>query len=58
MLEYNLKNNIPLEKKSGISQINCKDYKKTYIGTTKGDLETRVKEHFRNIKKEKYKNQQ
>ena len=37
------------EKKSGIYQINCKN---VYIGKTKRDSETRVKEHFRNIKNE------
>ena len=40
-----MKDNIPPEKKSGIYQINCKDCEKI-----KGNLETRVKEHFRNIK--------
>ena len=38
------------EKKSGIYQINCKDCEKIYIGKTKINLESRVKEHFRNIK--------
>ena len=43
---------IPPEKKTGMFQINCKDCKKIYrfIGKTKWDLETRVKEHFRDIK--------
>ena len=50
LLNSNLKDNIPPEKKSGIYQINCKDCKKIYIGKTNIDLETRVKEHFRNIK--------
>ena len=51
LLNSNLKDNIPPEKKSGIYQINCKDCEKIYIGKTKRDLETRVKEHFRNVKK-------
>ena len=50
-MNYNLKDNISPEKKSGIYQITCKDCEKIYIGKTKRDLETRVKEHFRNIKK-------
>ena len=45
-----LKDNIPSEEKSGIYQINCKDCEK-YVGKTKRDLETRVKEPIRNIKK-------
>ena len=38
------------ENKAGIYQINWKDCEKIYIGKTKRNLETRVKEHFRNIK--------
>ena len=49
-MNSDLKDNIPSEKKSGIYQINCKDCEKIYIRKTKRDLETRVKEHFRNIK--------
>ena len=45
-----MKDNILPEKKSGIYQINCKDCEKIYIGKTKRNLETKVKEHFRNIK--------
>ena len=52
LLNSNLKDNIPPENKSGIYQINCKDCKKIYIGKTKRNLETRVKEHFRYIKME------
>ena len=51
-MNSNLKDNIPPEKNSGIYQINCKDCEKIYIyiGKTKRNLKTRVKEHFRNIK--------
>ena len=45
-----MKDHIPPEKKPSIYQINCKDYEKIYIRKTKRDLETRLKEHFRNIK--------
>ena len=54
---YNLKHNISPKKKSSIYQINCKDCKKIYIEETKRDLETRVKEHFRNIKSGEIENQ-
>jgi GIY-YIG catalytic domain. len=50
LLNFNLKDNIPPQKKSGIYRINCKDCKKIYIGKTQRDLETKVKEYFRNIK--------
>ena len=50
LLNSDLKDNIPSEKKSGIYQINSKVCEKIYIGKTKRNLETRVKEHFRNIK--------
>ena len=50
LLNSNLKDNIPPEKKSGTYQINCKDCEKIYIGKAKRNLETRVKKHFRNIK--------
>ena len=50
LLNSNLKDNIPPEKKSGIYQIICKDCEEIYLGKTKRDLETRIKEHFRNIK--------
>ena len=43
LLNPNLKDNIPPEKKLGIYQINCKK--------TKRDLETRFKERFITIKK-------
>jgi GIY-YIG catalytic domain. len=46
-LNSNLKDKIPPEMKSDIYQINCK---KIYIGKTKRNLETRVQEHFKNIK--------
>ena len=49
-MNSNLNDNILPENKSGIYQINCKDCEKIYIGKTKRDLETRVKELFRNIK--------
>ena len=50
LLNSKLKDSIPPENKAGIYQINCKDCEKIYIGKTKRNLETRVKEHFRNIK--------
>ena len=47
LLNSNIKDHIPPEKKLGIYQINYKDCEKIiYIGKTKGDLEARVKEHF------------
>ena len=57
-MNSNLKDNIPPENKSGIYQINCKDCEKIYIGNTQINLETRVKEHIKNIKVEKQKKQQ
>ena len=45
-----MKDNILPEKKSGIYQINCWDFEKIYTQKRRRDLETRVKEHFRNIK--------
>ena len=45
-----MKDNIPPEKKSGIYQINCKDCEKIYIGKTKRDLETRVKDTLKILK--------
>ena len=45
-----MKDNIRPEKKSGIYQIGCKDCEKIYIGKVKRIFETRVKDHFRNIK--------
>ena len=45
LLNSNLKENIPPEKKSGIYQINCMDCENIYVGKTKRDLETSVKEH-------------
>ena len=50
LLNSKLKDSIPPESKAGICQINCKDCEKIYIGKTKRNLETRVEEHFRNIK--------
>ena len=50
LLNSNLKDHIPPEKKQGIFQINCKDCKKLYIGNTKRDLGTTVREHCRNVK--------
>ena len=49
-MNSNFKYDIPPEKKSGIYHFNCKDCEKIYIGKTIRDLETRVEEHFRNIK--------
>ena len=46
----NNKDKIPTEKKSGIYKINCKECQKSYKGKTKCNLETKVKEHFRNVK--------
>ena len=45
LLNSNLKDHIIPKNKSGIYQINCKNCEKT-----KRDLETREKEHIRNIK--------
>ena len=52
LLNSKLKDSIPPENKAGFYQINCKDCEKSniYIGKTKRNLETRVKEHFGNIK--------
>ena len=47
-----MKECIPPEK-IGIYEINCKDCEKIYIGKRQWDLETMVKEHFRNIKIER-----
>ena len=58
LLNSNLKDNIPPEKKSEIYQTNCKDCEKIYIEKTKRNLETRVKEHFKNIKNGEIENQQ
>ena len=49
-MNSNLKDNIPPEKKSGID--NCKDCKKIHIGKAERDLESRIKELFRNNKNE------
>ena len=46
LLNSNKKDYIPSEKISDIYQINCKDHSEIYIGKTKRDLETRIKEHF------------
>lgn len=48
----NLKDETPVLKKSGIYKINCSGCEKVYIGQTKRDIETRAKEHARNIKNE------
>ena len=50
LLNSKTKDEIPPINRSGIYQINCKDCEKCYIGQTKRNLKTRVKEHFRNIK--------
>ena len=50
LLNTNTKDKIPVENKSGVYQINCKECDKIYIGKTKMNLKTRTKEHFRNIK--------
>jgi hypothetical protein len=52
--KYNIKNLInanykgkePYLKKSGIYQINCKQYDKMYIGQTKRNLEMRTKRTY------------
>lgn len=41
---------IPKGKKAGIYQINCSKCNETYIGKTKRNIDTRLKEHLRNIK--------
>ena len=48
MLITKIKN--PLKKNSGIYKINCKQCGKVYIGQTKRNLDTRTKEHFRNLR--------
>ena len=50
LLNMNNKDKIPTGKKSGIYKINCKECKNSYIGKTKLNLETKVKEHFHNAK--------
>ena len=50
LIHSNTKNKIPVENKLGVYQIDCNDCDKTYIGQTKRNLKTRIKEHFRNIK--------
>ena len=37
-------------KKYGIYKVNCKDCRKCYTGQTRRYIETRMKEHCRNIK--------
>ena len=46
-----MKDHIPPENKSGICQNSCKDFEKIYKRKTKRNLDTRIKEHFINIKK-------
>ena len=50
LLNMNNKDKIPTEKKSGIYKINYKDCQKSYVEKTKWNLETRLKEHFHNVK--------
>ena len=50
LLNLNNKDKIPTEKKPGIYKINCKECQKSYTRKTKQNLETRVKEHFHNVK--------
>lgn len=50
LVNSNTKDVILTKKKSGIYQIECSDCNEVYIGKTKRNLETRTKEHFRNIK--------
>ena len=50
LIHSNTKDKIPVENKSGVYQIDCNDCDKIYIGQTKRNLKTRIKEHFRNIK--------
>ena len=50
LININTKDKIPVENKSGVYQINCKECDKIYIGKTKRNLKTRTNEHFRNIK--------
>jgi GIY-YIG catalytic domain. len=46
----NYKDKKPALKKSGIYKINCKQCEEVYIGQTKRNLETRTKEHFKNLR--------
>ena len=50
LIHANIKGKDPLNKKSGIYKVNCKDCRKCYIGQTRRNIEIRMKEHFRNIK--------
>ena len=50
LINVNYKDKEPPMKISGIYKINCKQCEKVYIGQTKINLETRTKEHFRNLR--------
>ena len=50
LTQANTKDTDPPNKKSGIYKVNCKDCCKCYIGQTRRNIETRMKEHCRNIK--------
>ena len=41
----------PLSRNNIVYKINCRDCKSTYVGQTKRNLKTRVKEHQNNINK-------
>ncbi|KAJ9581756.1 hypothetical protein L9F63_003825, partial [Diploptera punctata] len=51
IIKTNKNEKIGQEYKSGIYQIKCQDCDKIYIGKTKRNLKTRLKEHLRNVKK-------
>ena len=50
LIKANHKDKDPIMKKSGVYKIDCKQCEKVYIGQTKRNLETRTKEHFRNVR--------
>ena len=50
VLKSEIKDKVPTSQKSGIYKIACKNCNKSYIGKTKRNLNTRVNEHFRNIR--------
>ena len=50
LIQANTKDKDPPNKKSGIYKVNCEDCSKCYIGQIRRNIETRMKEHCRNIK--------
>ena len=45
LIHSNTKDKIQVQNKSGVYQIDCNDCDKIYIGQTKSNLKTRIKEH-------------